>query len=66
MSLAPLPYITRYCLRCLLYCADISLTGPGITGVAAAGLPGTQVFEAELQYSYLRRSGTPAGRTRDM
>ena len=39
---------------------------PGITGVAAPGLPGTQEFEAELQYSYLRRSGTPAGRTRDM
>ena len=65
MSLTPLPYITKYCFKYVLNCPDISLTGPGITAVAAPGLLGTQALEAELQYSYLRRSGTPAGRTRD-
>src|SRR6478672_5722436 len=60
----PLPYITRYCLRYVLYWADISPTGPGITGVAAAGLAGTQVWLSAFQYSYLLRSGIKFGGTR--
>src|ERR1700754_305603 len=63
-SLAPLVYITRYCLRYVLNWADISPTGPGMTGVAAPGLAGTQAFWSEFQYSYLLRSGTAPGSTR--
>src|ERR1700744_1785360 len=63
-SLLPLVYITRYCLRYVLYCADISATGPGITGVAAPGLFGTHAFWSPFQYSYLVRSGTVRCETR--
>ena len=49
----------------MLYCADISPTGPGMTGVAAAGLLGTQDPLSPFQYSYLVRSGTRAGETRE-
>ena len=63
-SFIRLQYSARYCLRWLLYCTDISPTGPGITGVAAAGLAGTQELESALKYSYLLRSGTTAGATR--
>src|ERR1700754_262507 len=65
-SFMPLQYTARYCFRYVLYCADISPTEPGITGVAAAGLPGTQAFWSEFQYSYLVTSGMASGATRAM
>src|SRR5574337_670503 len=64
--LPPLLYSTRYFCRYVLYWADISPTGPGITGVAAPGLLDTQdpPFPEEFQYSYLVTSGTNPSGTR--
>src|SRR5690348_1712923 len=65
-SFMPLQYKARYCLRYVLYCADISPTGPGMTGEAAAGLPGTHALESLLQYSQRLGSGMAFGETRAM
>src|SRR5215208_7215205 len=62
-SLFPLQYSARNCFRCVLYCTDISPTGPGMTGCAAPGFCGTQLPPS--QYSYRLNSGTAFCGTRE-
>src|SRR5271156_1840255 len=63
--LEPLQYSTTYFWRYVLYWADISLTGAGITAVAADGLFRTHDPLPKMglfQYSYWVRSSTePSG-----